>query len=61
MERTRKAFVVYVDLDPLPGPMHSQESAQNIIRNVLSQQMPHYNPTISLAPAIMQPQSSQRS
>lgn len=46
----RKAYIVYVDLDPLPGIMHSQESAQNVIRNVLYQRMPKYNPIVSLAP-----------
>lgn len=57
----RKAFIVYVDLDPNPGTMHSQESAQNVIRNVLYQRMPHYNPTVSLAPADIQPDDNEGS
>lgn len=38
---------VYVDLDPTPGPMHSVESAQNIVRGVLIGAMPHYKPMVS--------------
>jgi len=58
MMRDRIAYVVYVDLDPSPGPMHSKESAQNIIRNVLYQRMPSYNPTVSLAPQEFQPEEA---
>lgn len=44
MDRKRVAFIVYVDLDPIPGEMHSQESAQNIIRNVLVNAVSHLQP-----------------
>lgn len=56
MSRQRKAFVVYVDLDPTPGTMHTAESAHNVIRNVLHQRMPNYNPIVSIAPASLQPE-----
>lgn len=55
MYKTRRAFVVYVDLDPVPGTFHSQESAQNSIRGILLRAIPHYNPMVSLAPDHMQP------
>lgn len=58
MEPTRKAFVVYIDLDEVPGVMYSQESAQNVIRQVLQDRLSPYNPTVSLAPAAMQPMRS---
>ena len=57
MERQRKAYVVYVDLDPMPGAMHTQESGQNIISSVLSDRIGHYNPIVSLAPSYLQPEN----
>lgn len=53
--RKRICFVIYVDLDPVPGSFHSQESAQNFIGFLFRHRIPHYNPTISLAPASIQP------
>lgn len=47
--KKRVSFVVDVDLDPVPGTMHTPESAQAVIRNVLYQRMSHYNPVVSLA------------
>jgi hypothetical protein len=59
VERERVAFVVYVDLDPVPGTFHSKESAQNvlgrILGRILNRSCPHYNPMVSLAPAELQP------
>jgi hypothetical protein len=52
---TRIALVVYVDLDPTPGPFHSKESAQNNVRGILESQINHYNPVVSLAPTDLQP------
>jgi hypothetical protein len=52
----RRAFIVYVDLDRLPGDFYSQESAQNIIRKVLRDRLSHYNPTVALAPTEFQPE-----
>jgi hypothetical protein len=54
MEKIRKAYIVYVDLDPVPGAMHSKESAQHYIRMVLINSLGNYNPTVSLAPASLQ-------
>lgn len=47
---------MYVDLDPVPGVMHSQESAQHVIANLLVERIPHYKPTVSLAPVDLQPE-----
>jgi hypothetical protein len=54
MTRQRRAFLVYVDLDPLPGIMHTQESAQNHINNVLHEFFRPYKPMASLAPFTVQ-------
>lgn len=50
----RAAYLVYIDLDPKPGMMHSQESVQNVIRNVLFQSIGCQKPTVSLAPRDLQ-------
>jgi hypothetical protein len=50
----RKAFLMYINLDDLPGQMYSQESAQNALRAILNGRMAHYNPLVSLAPAHLQ-------
>lgn len=54
-DRKRVCFVINVDLDPVPGAFHTQESAQNILRNVFVINFSHYNPIVSLAPANIQP------
>lgn len=59
VRRVRKAFMVYVDLDPIPGMMHTKESAQSIIRTILYDRLGHYNPVISLAPNNLQPEPSE--
>ena len=53
----RAAFVVYVDLDSIPGTMHTKESAQNVVRGILMDRIPHYHPIVSLAPEELQPES----
>lgn len=53
--KRRASFVIYVNLDPVPGVFHSQESAQNALRNIFVQRIPHYNPLVSLAPDSVQP------
>lgn len=58
MNRDRRAFVVYVDLDPVPGVMYSQESAQTTLRRILNEAIPHYNPSVALAPNDIQPENS---
>lgn len=44
----RIRLLVEVDLDPIPGAMHSPESAQRIVENALKNVIPHYNPTAQL-------------
>lgn len=55
----RVALIVYVDLDQVPGPFHSKESAQNNVRGILENQINHYNPMVSLAPAEFQPENNE--
>lgn len=57
-ESGKGAFIVYVDLDPVPGEMYSKESAQNMLRNVILQGVPQFAPLISLAPSEFQPEYS---
>lgn len=49
MRRT-VTFMVTVELDDMPGAMHTEESAQTIVTHVLNQQMSHYNPTVMQIP-----------
>lgn len=58
MKRTRKAFIVYVDLDPVPGAFHTQESAQMHLSWMLREALAHYNPLVSIAPNELQPKNS---
>lgn len=55
MERIRKAFLVFVDLDPVPGTMNTPESATFALENILRSMIPHYNPHVTLAPESDQP------
>lgn len=48
MPRVRIKLSVYIDLDPVPGNMHSAESAHNNVRFILQQTFEAYNPTVSL-------------
>jgi len=48
MERTRSKFAVYIDLDPVPGTMHTAESAAAVIQNVLNTAVGHYNPHVQI-------------
>ena len=58
MSRKKVAFIVYVELDEMPGTMHTKQSAQDVIRNVLYQRMPSYKPTVIIAPKELQPERS---
>lgn len=53
----RKAFVVYVDLDPTPGDFHTLESAQEILQVVLDNRFGPYNPKVTLGPEEIQPEN----
>jgi hypothetical protein len=52
--RMRACFAVFVNLDPVPGVFHTQESAQNVIRGLFTGRIAHYNPMVSLGPASIQ-------
>lgn len=40
----RVAVIVYLNLDPVPGAFHDQESCREQIEDALKQVIPHYNP-----------------
>lgn len=48
-DRKRVALIVHVDLDPVPGTMHTHESAQEVVKNLLINSIPHYWPEVHLA------------
>ena len=54
MARERVALIVYVDLDPVPGVMHTADSAQQVISAYLINNINHYNPQVLVAPPTMQ-------
>lgn len=47
MERKTVKFTVSVELDPLPGAFHTEESARLWIEAILENILPHYNPQVS--------------
>lgn len=49
-DRKRTVLIIAVDLDPIPGSMHTAESARTIIESRLKDIMPHYNPTVHRIP-----------
>lgn len=51
----RKAYVIHVDLDPMPGDMHTEQSAYECVKYVLSQRLRSYKPDVFPAPANLQP------
>lgn len=52
--RKRVALVVAVDLDPIPGNFHTEESAHGNIYGILWDRIPHYNPEVEIAPEVFQ-------
>lgn len=48
MERKRIQLIVSVDLDPIPGSMHTKESARNIVAFALRNAVGSYNPIVSI-------------
>lgn len=52
--RKRVALVVFVDLDPIPGVMHTEDSAQQVVSTYLINNIGHYNPQVIVAPPSMQ-------
>lgn len=55
MNRKRVALVVYVDLDPIPGALHTPESAQSYVSSTLKEFFGPYDPGVIIAPSHMQP------
>ena len=51
MRRMRKPFVVFVDLDPVPGVMNTEESASEVLQSILNESIKHYNPTVFVEPS----------
>lgn len=45
----RVAFLVYVDLDSVPGTMHTEDSAQAVVQDILGERLEAYNPTVYIA------------
>lgn len=48
MERDRVRLVVCVDLDPMPGAMHTPKSAMELVFAILNDRIPHYNPAVEV-------------
>lgn len=48
MARRKARFVVEVELDDVPGTFHTPESAEIVIRHILDNSIPHYNPEVEL-------------
>lgn len=42
----RAIFLVGVDLDPVPGAFHTEESARTSIQQILRDRINHYNPSV---------------
>lgn len=58
-DRKRVALLVYVDLDPIPGPFHTENSALNNLRGILEDSINRYNPTVAHAPESLQPYATE--
>jgi hypothetical protein len=43
-------MIIAVDLDDIPGDMHTAESARKIVQSSLENVMPHYNPKVHAIP-----------
>lgn len=39
---------VEVDLDPIPGAFHTKEQARRDVAIMLTMQIPHYNPVVTI-------------
>jgi len=39
-------LIVTVNLDPVPGTFHTQESAQEGVQAILTSMIPHYKPDV---------------
>lgn len=57
MADKRIAFVVYVNIDPMPGVFHTDQSALDSLDDILKNAIPHYSPSVAHAPDSMQPEN----
>lgn len=44
----RALLTVLIDLDPVPGTMHTGDSAKDAVQSALHNQLGHYNPVVVL-------------
>lgn len=44
----RISLIVHIDLDDVPGSMHTEQSAQNIIQAILDMRLSPYNPNVAI-------------
>lgn len=42
----RVMIEIAVDLDPIPGAFHTEESARQHVESILLSSIPHYNPVV---------------
>lgn len=47
--RERIMLHIMVDLDPVPGAFHTEESARDCIEAMLLERIPHYTPVVVLS------------
>lgn len=50
----RMSFLVFIDLDTAPGTMHTEESAREVLVNILDNAIPHYNPKVFVTTAFIE-------
>jgi len=43
-------MIIAVDLDPIPGEMHTAESARQVVQSILDRSIKHYNPKVHAIP-----------
>lgn len=58
-EPRRKAYIVYVDLDERSEMMRTRRLAHNVVRAIVRDRIPHFNPVVSYALAPLQPTNTE--
>lgn len=48
MDLKRIKLTVEINLDALPGAMHTAESAEEILQQILWYRLGHYNPVVAM-------------
>jgi hypothetical protein len=46
MARDRTAVLVMLDLDPVPGQMHTAENVRDTVEAIMLRNFPHYTPVV---------------